>query len=456
MRYNNNHNNSNNYCYRRSNCNSNNGYRNNRSSDELTTLMRNISNADGSVVPSVEIYQTDQRALYLSDKCTFDLAYYITSHERMFFRIDDGGKRRRCSSLYKYLQCIFKCQMYGREVRHVTYYQPNPNRAGNNNNILVFHTNLQRDCDGEQLYFVAIKNSNKYGIEYRSPTGYIGNYCMSKAELMKRFNLRWSDIPQPTNFNFYRKSKNYQNYQNYQNTESTNPNHNNHNHNHNHNHNNGQDKYRSLLNQIISHDNNINNQTGSKSLLQVQYWSHKTMSSHITGLWRKWQNSNCNKYNNIPMSESCQTMSATAKKYYIDQCLCGVQQAFARIEQVTELSELRKYVSLQVFISQSADSMRVEMLVPVSVELDYTLIDPYYYAHSDSNINNNNDGSGGGRLFSHFFAVVVAFNRKTNVLQIQRIHPLQFAFENARLLAPVLPESLLYQYYCKELGMECC
>lgn len=94
--------------------------------------------------------------VYVSKSCTKELSEYIVDEE--------WGSEY--GQLYKYLDYIFRCQIFEKKVRYVLY--------NNRDEIIIFHTGLQRRSDTEFLYLFAVKNdAEKQNAqqEWRVPEG---------------------------------------------------------------------------------------------------------------------------------------------------------------------------------------------------------------------------------------------------------------------------------------------
>ena len=80
--------------------------------------------------------------VFVSKDCTRDLAEHIVE--------EDWGNDK--GMLYKYLDYIFRCQIFDEQVKKIKYSNGDPQE------IVVFHTGLQRRDDHNFLYFVLKAN----------------------------------------------------------------------------------------------------------------------------------------------------------------------------------------------------------------------------------------------------------------------------------------------------------
>eukprot|EP01084_Bolivina_argentea_P036102 66824_1 len=113
--------------------------------------------------------------VFVSKDCTRDLAAYIV----------DENWGHEYGMLYKYLDYIFRCQIFDKQVKKIKYI--------NNNEIVLFHTGLQRKTDHNFLYFVLKPNdADKRNAEqrWRVPAGKIETSCLSKEEIMDQCKLK--------------------------------------------------------------------------------------------------------------------------------------------------------------------------------------------------------------------------------------------------------------------------
>ena len=100
-------------------------------------------NIDKFIVPKKK--QPGLRAnVFVSKECTQLLAEYIVD--------EYWGKEQ--GMLYKYLDYIFRCQIFDNQVKKITYKLS----ENNTQDILIFHTGLQRRTDIEFLYLILVEN----------------------------------------------------------------------------------------------------------------------------------------------------------------------------------------------------------------------------------------------------------------------------------------------------------
>ena len=109
--------------------------------------------------------------IFISKDCTKHLSDYIV-YENW------GCNECECGLLYKYLDYIFRCQLFNKQVIQI------------DNQYLMFHTRLQRRSDSEFLYALLIPNKKKvYTQKWRVPVGNIKRSFLSKRELI--YKLRY-------------------------------------------------------------------------------------------------------------------------------------------------------------------------------------------------------------------------------------------------------------------------
>jgi hypothetical protein len=108
--------------------------------------------------------------VFISKDCTYRLGQYIVK--------ENWGKQ--CSLLYKYLDYIFRCQSFGKqmiEVRHST---------DKRHEFLIFNTGLQRRSDNHALYALLTPNNIPKIQKWRVPFGDIKSSFLSKTELIAK------------------------------------------------------------------------------------------------------------------------------------------------------------------------------------------------------------------------------------------------------------------------------
>eukprot|EP00484_Ammonia_sp_Unknown_P016457 CAMPEP_0197032686 /NCGR_PEP_ID=MMETSP1384-20130603/11300_1 /TAXON_ID=29189 /ORGANISM="Ammonia sp." /LENGTH=422 /DNA_ID=CAMNT_0042462383 /DNA_START=60 /DNA_END=1328 /DNA_ORIENTATION=- len=108
--------------------------------------------------------------IFISKDCTYRLGQYVVK--------ENWGKQ--CSLLYKYLDYIFRCQVFGRQIVEIHH------RSNKKVSYLVFHSGLQRRTDNQFLYVVLIKNSISKLQDWRVAFGNIRNSFLSHAELIRK------------------------------------------------------------------------------------------------------------------------------------------------------------------------------------------------------------------------------------------------------------------------------
>jgi len=124
--------------------------------------------------------------VFVSKDCTRDLAEHIVE--------ESWGSEY--GMLYKYLDYIFRCQIFDQQVKKITY--------STSDEIVVFHTGLQRRDDHNFLYFVLKPNDHeKRNAEqrWRVPAGCIRDWCISREELLSgKWCLSEAHLPKRTKF----------------------------------------------------------------------------------------------------------------------------------------------------------------------------------------------------------------------------------------------------------------
>jgi len=128
--------------------------------------------------------------IFISKDCTYRLGQYIVK--------ENWGKQ--CSLLYKYLDYIFRCQVFKRQIVELHHCR-NPRVQ-----FLVLHSGLQRRSDNEFLYVLLVPNAMTKLQKWRVQYGNIRNSFMSKDELLSKLResgisiVNDSDLPQRTKF----------------------------------------------------------------------------------------------------------------------------------------------------------------------------------------------------------------------------------------------------------------
>jgi len=135
--------------------------------------------------------------VFVSKECTRDLAKHIVDEQWG----NDYGM------LYKYLDYIFRCQIFEDEVKQVTYHYPSAVQAeeSKEEHVVIFHTGLQRRHDHEFLFFVLKPNdADKQRVaeqRWRVPAGVLDKYCFSEDEMMSPpWALSEEQLPKRTKF----------------------------------------------------------------------------------------------------------------------------------------------------------------------------------------------------------------------------------------------------------------
>eukprot|EP01083_Nonionella_stella_P312767 1119895_1 len=130
--------------------------------------------------------------VFISKDATFQLSRYIAYEE--------WG--RDCVLLYKYLDYIFRCQLFSNQVFKLL--QPNP-FTGRATEYLVFHIGLHRRSDNALLYCLLAPNTifktHRNAQKWRVMFGNIEESFMSKTEILAKFRAsNISCLPQRTVF----------------------------------------------------------------------------------------------------------------------------------------------------------------------------------------------------------------------------------------------------------------
>jgi len=93
--------------------------------------------------------------------------------------------------LFKYLDYIFRCQMFAHQVKRITY--------SDGDEIMVLHSGLQRRGDYEFLFLI-LRSNDKETPKWRLPAGNIGDSCLSLKQLTDRYLLTGNDVPKRCKF----------------------------------------------------------------------------------------------------------------------------------------------------------------------------------------------------------------------------------------------------------------
>merc|ERR1719334_1778437 len=135
--------------------------------------------------------------VFVSKDCTRDLAGHIVEEKWG----NDFGM------LYKYLDYIFRCQIFEKQVKQITFHYPSAAEEERTRPepVVIFHTGLQRRGDHEFLYFVLKPNDvDKRSVaeqKWRVPAEDLTEYCFSAEELMSdKWGLSREHLPIRTKF----------------------------------------------------------------------------------------------------------------------------------------------------------------------------------------------------------------------------------------------------------------
>ena len=113
--------------------------------------------------------------VFVSKDCTRDLSEHIVE--------ENWGPEH--GMLYKYLDYIFRCQIFDKQVKKITY--------SDNEEIVVFHTGLQRRNDHNFLYFVLKTNDpDKKNAEqkWRVPAGIIYRESITTQHIINYLSIQ--------------------------------------------------------------------------------------------------------------------------------------------------------------------------------------------------------------------------------------------------------------------------
>lgn len=137
--------------------------------------------------------------IFISKDCTYRLSQHIVQ--------ENWGKQ--CSLLYKYLDYIFRCQCFKGEVLELHargHGHHQKQRSKKRQELLVFHSGLQRRADNAFLYVLLVPNSISKLQRWRVQFGNIRNSFVSKRELLAKLaesgmdTLNEQDLPKRTKF----------------------------------------------------------------------------------------------------------------------------------------------------------------------------------------------------------------------------------------------------------------
>jgi len=137
-------------------------------------------------IVSIEAYQCMDPNIranaFVSKQSTQNMANYVAE--------EYWGKGNHL--LFKYLDYIFRCQMFADQMKEVTY--------SNGDEILVFHSGLQRRQDYEFLFLILRRNETGKKAKWRMSEGNIEDSCVSMAALTERYLLTADDAPNRCKF----------------------------------------------------------------------------------------------------------------------------------------------------------------------------------------------------------------------------------------------------------------
>jgi len=154
--------------------------------DALAMMANNNNNKDKIEIVSIEPYQGKEASIranaFVSKQSTQDLADYVVE--------EYWGKGNLL--LFKYLDYIFRCQMFDNQVKKVTY--------SNGDEITVFHSGLQRREDYEFLFLILRKNEQEKKQKWRMTEGNIVGSCVSIQGLTGQYLLNADDVPNRCKF----------------------------------------------------------------------------------------------------------------------------------------------------------------------------------------------------------------------------------------------------------------
>lgn len=137
-------------------------------------------------IASIEAYEAKDPSMrnnaFVSEQSIRDLTQYIVEEHW-------GGDNHL---LFNYLNSIFRCQMLDHQVKKITY--------SNGDEIVVFHSGLQRRKDCEFLLVVLRQNEQGKKQKWRMAAGNINDSCLSEQEVMDRYLLSAKDVPRRCEF----------------------------------------------------------------------------------------------------------------------------------------------------------------------------------------------------------------------------------------------------------------
>merc|ERR1711933_95387 len=117
--------------------------------------------------PDIQLQMKDH--VFISKECTRKLGLYIVRENWDY----------QCGLLYNYLDYIFRCQVFQRQIIKID---------DNGKQSLVFHSGLQRRSDHQLLYVLLIPNKKDVTQKWRVSFGNIKNSFLSKQELLAKYS----------------------------------------------------------------------------------------------------------------------------------------------------------------------------------------------------------------------------------------------------------------------------
>ena len=123
--------------------------------------------------------------IFISKDCTYRLSQHLVR--------EDWGNQ--CALLYKYLDYIFRCQVFNRDTVTISATNKHTGQKIKKHQYLLFHTGLQRRTDNQFLYALLVLNGKNKQQKYRVAYGNIKNSFMSHQDLIEKFAATKMDIP---------------------------------------------------------------------------------------------------------------------------------------------------------------------------------------------------------------------------------------------------------------------
>merc|ERR1712154_681491 len=122
--------------------------------------------------------------VFISKDCTYQLSQYIVP--------ENWGRDNVL--LYKYLDYIYRCQSFNDQILEINHFDTQNSRKIY---FLIFHTGLQRRCDGQYLFLILVPNSinktHKNKQKFRVNFGNIQDSFLTQKEVLNKF--KESNIP---------------------------------------------------------------------------------------------------------------------------------------------------------------------------------------------------------------------------------------------------------------------